>query len=142
VEIRRAGKADLEPMRALWEASNQEATFTPYPHPAFDTALLADHVALVAEDHDSPLGKVYVNMSNADFGYVFGLYVVPEARSRDIGRALMREVGRVLHDNGRAYIVLSVDTPNLPARAFYESLGFEEAARSLRTEVASLLPNG
>jgi len=77
--------------------------------------------------------------NGTEFGFVFGLYVVPDARRRGIARALMREVARLLADEGRGYVVLSVDTPNEQARSLYERLGFEDAARVLRVEVARLL---
>jgi ribosomal protein S18 acetylase RimI-like enzyme len=139
VEIRRATEADLELMRSLWDAFTREATFTPYPGSAFDPSLVVKHVALVAQEGKAVGGTVYVNTASPDFGYVFGLYVVPEARRRGIARALMREVARLLRDQGRAYVVLTVDTPNEHARAFYAELGFEDAARALRAEVGQLL---
>ena len=65
---------------------------------------------------------VYVNLASESFGFVFGLYVRPEARRRGIARALMRAVAEALRDEGREYVVLSVDTPNDAARALYEGL--------------------
>jgi len=135
VTIRRAAEGDLEQMRRLWDASNQETTFTPYPSHPFDPTLLTDHTALVAEEVGSVVGTVYVNTSSTDFGYVFGLYVVPEARRRGIAERLMRETARLLAEQGCSHIVLSVDTPNDQARAFYTHLGFEDAARTLRAGV-------
>ncbi len=126
-------------MWRLWDASNKEVTFTPYPSHPFDPSLISDHTALVAEEDDNVRGTVYVNTSSADFGYVFGLYVVPEARRQGIGRRLMREAARLLAEQGRSFIVLSVDTPNDQARGFYTRLGFEDAARTLRAGVGQLL---
>ena len=51
----------------------------------------------------------------------------------------MRAIAGVLRQEGRRYIVLSVDTPNEQARALYERLGFEDAARMLRADVDTLL---
>jgi ribosomal protein S18 acetylase RimI-like enzyme len=70
---------------------------------------------------------------------VFGLYTRPEARRRGVAKALMRAIASVLRDEGRRYVVLSVDTPNEKARALYDRLGFEDAARMLRAEVDALL---
>jgi ribosomal protein S18 acetylase RimI-like enzyme len=137
--IRRAVEGDLDQMRRLWDASNKETTFTPYPSHPFDPSLITDHTALVAEEDDSVLGTVYLNTSSTDFGYVFGLYVVPEARRQGIAQRLMRETARFLAQQGRSYIVLSVDTPNDQAHAFYTRLGFEDAARTLRADVNQLL---
>jgi ribosomal protein S18 acetylase RimI-like enzyme len=51
----------------------------------------------------------------------------------------MREIASFLHDEGREYVLLSVDTPNEVARAFYDALGFVDAGRTLRAEVRTLL---
>ena len=139
VTIRRAAEGDLQQLRLLWDASNKEITFTPYPGHPFDPSLITEHTALVAEESGRVVGTVYMNTSSIDFGYVFGLYVVPEARRRGIARRLMREIARLLADDGRSYIVLSVDTPNDRAHAFYSRLGFEDAARTLRAGVGQLL---
>ena len=142
LEIRRATEADLELMRRLWDEFSAEATYTPYPAVGFDPALVRDHVALVAEEAGEVVGTVYANLSSPHFGYVFGVYTVPQARGRGVGRALMRAIAQQLRDEGRGYVLLSVDTPNEGARAFYERLGFEDASRMLRTSVDRLLGEG
>lgn len=139
MQIRRATEADADAMRRLWDDFSAEAHYTPYPSAPFELALLTDHVALVAEDAGEPVGTVYANVSSPHFGFVFGLYTRPEARRRGVARALMREIAVVLRDEGREHVVLSVDTPNDGARAFYERLGFIDAARTLRADVDSLL---
>jgi ribosomal protein S18 acetylase RimI-like enzyme len=139
MQIRRATEADVDTMRRLWDEFTAEGTFTPYPGNAFEPALVTDHVALVAEEEGEAVGTVYANVSSPHFGYVFGLYTQPSARRQGVARALMRSVAAVLRDQGRRYVVLSVDTPNETARAFYEQLGFVDAARTLRAEVADLL---
>lgn len=126
-------------MERLWDAFSIEAAYTPYPAHAFDPSLLKEHVGLLAEDGGAAVGTVYANLSSPGFGFVFGLYVVPEARREGIGRDLMRAIARVLRDEGKSHLVLSVDTPNATARSFYAHLGFEDAARTLRAEVGQLL---
>jgi ribosomal protein S18 acetylase RimI-like enzyme len=139
MQIRRATEADVDTMRRLWDEFTAEGTFTPYPGNAFEPALVTDHVALVAEEEGEAVGTVYANVSSPHFGYVFGLYTQPSARRQGVARALMRSVATVLRDQGRRYVVLSVDTPNETARAFYEQLGFVDAARTLRADVEDLL---
>jgi ribosomal protein S18 acetylase RimI-like enzyme len=126
-------------MRQLWDEFTAEATFAPYPGSPFEPALLTDHIALVAEEGGEAVGTVYANVSSPHFGYVFGLYTRPQARGRGVGRALMRAIAAVLQKEGRRYVVLSVDSPNKGARAFYERLGFVDAARTLRIEAERLL---
>ncbi len=127
-------------MQELWETSEAEAAaYKPYPGAPFAETLLTDHVALLAERDGTALGTAYVNVTAPEFGFVFGVYVVPEARRQGIARALMQEVARILRESGRRFVLLNVDTPNHPARAVYEQLGFEDAARTLRVEVERLL---
>jgi ribosomal protein S18 acetylase RimI-like enzyme len=139
MHIRRATEADTDVMRRLWDEFTHEATFAPYPGNPFQPALVTDHVALLAEEDGEPVGTVYANLANPHFGFVFGLYTTPTARRRGVARALMREIAAVLRDEGRQHVLLSVDTPNEGARAFYERLGFADAARMLRVDVDDLL---
>jgi ribosomal protein S18 acetylase RimI-like enzyme len=139
MKIRRATHADLDVMRRAWDEFTAEATFTPYPGSAFDPSLVTKHIALVAEEGKRVVGTVYANTTSAHFGYVFGLYTRPDARRRGVAKALMRAIAEVLRQEGRRYVVLSVDTPNEQARALYEQLGFEDAARMLRADVDTLL---
>jgi ribosomal protein S18 acetylase RimI-like enzyme len=53
----------------------------------------------------------------------------------------MRSIAAVIREQGRRYVVLSVDTPNEAGRALYERLGFADAARVLRADVDGLLEN-
>jgi ribosomal-protein-alanine N-acetyltransferase len=137
--VRRATEADLELVRRLWNDFSAEAHYTPYPSGPFEPAFVRDHVALVAEEEGRVVGTLYANISTPYFGYVFGVYTVPDARGRGVGRALMRAIAELLRKEGREYVVLSVDTPNAGARAFYERLGFEDASRMLRARVDHLL---
>jgi ribosomal protein S18 acetylase RimI-like enzyme len=141
MEIRRATEADLDVMQRLWDEFNAEATFTPYPAAPFEPTLVTDHVALVAEEGGEPVGTVYANISSPHFGFVFGLYTRPSTRRRGVARALMRAIAAAIREQGRRYVVLSVDTPNEAGRALYERLGFADAARLLRIDVESLLEN-
>jgi ribosomal protein S18 acetylase RimI-like enzyme len=139
VTIRRVTEADLEPMERMWRAFSSEASYTPYPANPFEPSLVNEHVALIAEEDSLAVGTVYANVSSPSFGFVFGLYVVPEARRKGVARRLMSEVAHVLRDQGKSHVVLSVDTPNTGARWFYAGLGFEDAARTLRVAVEQLL---
>jgi ribosomal protein S18 acetylase RimI-like enzyme len=139
VEIRRATAEDACELAALWEALELEASFSTYPGVPFDEQLLSDHVVLVADDCGRVIGTVYANLSSPHFGYVCGLYVAPASRHQGVGRELMAAIARVLVAGGRDHVVLSVDTPNEAARAFYKNLGFEDASRMLRLPTKALL---
>jgi ribosomal protein S18 acetylase RimI-like enzyme len=139
MKIRRAGEADVETARTLWERFTAEAAFTPYPPASFDPALVRDQLALVAEDGERAVGIAFANVSSQWFGYVFGLYVEPDARRQGIATALLRHVAAELAERGVAHVVLDVDTPNKMARTVYQRLGFAEVGRRLATPVEDFL---
>ena len=139
MKIRAATSADADRLRELWEAFIAEASYTPYPAHPFTPALLADNTVLVADNDGALVGTLYLSTANQGFGFVFGVYVAPEARRRGVGEALMRAAARVLRDDRRQYLVLGVDMPNAGARALYEKLGFVEQALTLRANVDELL---
>lgn len=138
-QIRRATPNDEEAMRALWTEFSAETTYAPYPGPEFVTSLLTDQLAFIAEDGAEPVGCVFVATPGDQYGFVFGLYVRPAARRQGLARSLMRTVALALQDEGKHYVVLSVDTPNAAARSLYEELGFVDAARTLRADIDDLL---
>ena len=137
--IRSATGGDADTLRALWEAFTAEASYTPYPAHAFTPGLLTDNTVLVADDDGAIAGTLYLSTANAGFGFVFGVYVVPEARRGGIAEALVRAAARILREDGRPYLVLGVDTPNEAARALYAKLGFVDQARTLRADVERLV---
>lgn len=54
--------------------------------------------------------------------------LLPQWQGRGYGRALMETFLRALHERGVAAVHLSMVSTNLPARAFYDRLGFHEIA--------------
>lgn len=140
MNVRPALAADVEALGRLWTASLEEITFTPYEGSSFDPTLVTEHIALVAQDDSGEIaGVVYANATSPDYGFVFGLFVCPDARHRGVARLLMRAVALELRESGRRYVVLSVDTPNEAARRLYGELGFVDAARTLRVEIDRLV---
>jgi ribosomal protein S18 acetylase RimI-like enzyme len=137
--IRRATELDEATMRELWEEGDAEASHAPYPGQPFWPELLATRVVFVAEEDGRPVGSVYVNLTNPHAAYVFGLYVRPIARRRGVGRSLMLAAADAVRAEGRPYVQLTVDTPNVAARVLYEKLGFVDAARTLLIETDALL---
>lgn len=126
-------------MHALWTEFSAETTYTPYPGSEFSASLLTDQLAFMAEDRAEPVGCVFATTPNDHYGFVFGLYVRPAARRQGLARSLMQAAAQALRDEGRQYVVLSVDTPNAAGRSLYEALGFVDAARTLRAHVDELL---
>jgi ribosomal protein S18 acetylase RimI-like enzyme len=56
--------------------------------------------------------------------YVVDLFVLPEARGRNIGQALLRASARRFAARGAQFIKLEVDEGNSGAGRFYARLGF------------------
>jgi len=70
---------------------------------------------------------------------IWGLYVAPKARSRGVGRALLREALSLARSvSGVRQVNLSVNAANLDAIRLYESLGF----RAFGQEPCALIANG
>lgn len=58
-------------------------------------------------------------------GNIWGMYVVPEARGKGIGRSLLTEVVRRTHNlQGLEQINLTVTINNKSAKILYETIGF------------------
>ncbi|MCZ7572391.1 MAG: GNAT family N-acetyltransferase [Ardenticatenaceae bacterium] len=85
---------------------------------------------LVAEDADGRnVGHVWLGETTEAFsgerrGYIYDLYVVPEARRRGVARALMAAAEDLARRRGYREIGLTVATHNDAARHLYESLGY------------------
>jgi ribosomal protein S18 acetylase RimI-like enzyme len=139
MRIRPARRDDETTLRTLWDGSNSELDFLPYEQSVFSSELLTDSIALVAEEAGEIIGSVYAATPGVEHGFVFGLYVVPSSRRQGVARSLMAAVGKELRSRGRRFVVLSVDTPNAPARAMYEAMGFVDQARILRAEAGDLI---
>jgi GNAT superfamily N-acetyltransferase len=71
----------------------------------------------------------------ADFASVEELYVRPEARSRDVGRALLEAVEEQCAARGVSYVEVQTDDQ---AAAFYAALGYEEES-GVRVMARSLI---
>jgi GNAT superfamily N-acetyltransferase len=62
---------------------------------------------------------------DGDWLGVHGLYVVPEARRRGLGRSVLAALLDWGAEQGVSTLWLHVETDNAPARAFYERLGLD-----------------
>jgi aminoglycoside 6'-N-acetyltransferase I len=141
--IRRATEADVATLVALWEAFEREV---PEPdHRVGDEdnhaeirALLADGLALLAEEGGEAVGFALARTEPPRICYLSDLYVVPGARRRGIANALISEVAAWASERGAGTLTLEVLTGNAEARAVYERLGFLEESRILYTPLGAL----
>ena len=88
-----------------------------------------DRVTLGAFDGETLVGMVTLvrehGIKDRHKGAIIGMYVVPEARGRGLGRAMMMEMNeRAREMAGLEQIHLAVVTRNVAARSLYLSLGF------------------
>lgn len=86
---------------------------------------------LLAVEHGAALGYTMFQRSydteHAARGlYLIDLYVVPEARRRGVGRALVAAVARACQADGGRYLFWNAYQKNDAGRAFYRSLGARE----------------
>jgi ribosomal protein S18 acetylase RimI-like enzyme len=104
---------------------------------ALARALIADPqhegMQLIARGEDGePLGFATVfwswqTLSAARAGVMNDLYVVPEARGRGVGRALIEECRRCAADRGTAELVWETAPDNETAQRLYRSLDARES---------------
>ena len=91
-----------------------------------------DTLLLMAEHHGRPVGYALARMQQASEGWDTGgrfaalesLAVLPEMRSRGVGRRLMSALYAALRRRGVAVLGIAVLATNARARRFYERKGF------------------
>ena len=105
--------------------------------PAWDgaafAALLAlpGRCALIAAEGGAPAGFVLLGVV-ADEAEVLTLAVLPEARRRGIGSALVTAAAAAAARDGAVRLLLEVAADNRAARALYAGAGFVEVGRRSR----------
>lgn len=112
--------AVLEALDPDAEAARWRAAFAT-PRPAWVRAAFSGLPPLLS-------GFIIVGSARGDdlagLGEVYAIYVDPEAQGRGIGRALMDAGVRGLATRGFAEAILWVFEANVPARGFYERMGW------------------
>lgn len=132
--IRRATEADCETLVAFWRAFEEEVPEHEALREGEEEARrdIARHVregiALVAEDEGETTGMALVEVGRDAPGvaHLTDLYVVPEARRRGVGHALVAAVEDALGERGIGHLTLDVLLTNERARALYKRLGFAD----------------
>src|SRR5215208_1601939 len=147
MDVRTATADDLDLLVSLVERLESELPRPPYRErpPEIERSemerLVADGIALIAEEDGRRVGYVLARYGGEGptTAYVSGLWVDPASRRRGIGRALLRRLGGEAVARGVAHVVLDVDSGNRQAIAFFEHVGFEEGAKTMRTGIERLL---
>lgn len=134
ITVRGAGRGDcpllMETTRTLAQFHDNEAAFKATVE-KFEAALFGPHPiigALVAEVDGVPAGSVVWHRSFStnlceEIMYMEDISVLPEARSRGVGMALMRATARLAVEKGYAAIYWLVMPWNDKAKQFYLKCG-------------------
>jgi GNAT superfamily N-acetyltransferase len=132
--IRRAGRRDAPTVLALIRAL---AEYERLDHTLRATAVIIRRdgfgrrryfEALICRERGRPVGLALYYFTYSTFAaaptlYLEDLFVVPAARGRGAGRALLRALGRVATQRGCARMEWTVLDWNRPAIRFYRGLG-------------------
>ena len=87
---------------------------------------ISEDYFLVAEEDGKILGYALGNLSIKDAqGWILSLGVHPEARGKEIGKALTKKLIALLENNNSKEICLTVHPDNASAINIYKSLNFE-----------------
>ncbi|HEY2054740.1 MAG TPA: GNAT family N-acetyltransferase [Solirubrobacterales bacterium] len=130
--VRHATDADMAAAGRLLHDFNRE-----FDEPTLPPEFLADRLRRLVAGGDTmvllageePLGVAVLRLRPAIWSaglecYLAELYVVPRARRRGIGRALMHAAIREARARGAETMDIGVDEPDLGARRLYEGMGF------------------
>ncbi len=135
VTLRRAGAEDMPALLEVWAAAARAAhPFVPGEGRGARRRLVAEHFlpraeTTLAEAEGRPLGFASVIEDE-----LAGLYVLPEAQGRGIGRRLLAAASA-----GRGPLVVTVFARNEGARRFYARTGFAETGRGICGETGEIL---
>jgi ribosomal protein S18 acetylase RimI-like enzyme len=142
--IRRATKADLDTIRAMWEAMEEEIGGPDWVRETWEEELvdvqrrLKDAAMFLAEDDGQPVGFLGLDFRDPKIAQVQSVYVAPSARRRGVGAALIAEAAAASREHGYDHIHLDVLTSNHAAIAVYERLGFAEYQKRLSVSLDAL----
>jgi len=143
VTLRPRTDADADFLEAVYFAHRwEEVAQTGWPEPV-RLAFLSDQHRLqrlhydqhypdasyaVVEEHGRPIGRLYTLCSAGDMR-IMDIGLMPEARGRGLGGALLDAVLRQAPTLGASKISIHVEQNN-PARRLYERLGFVKAGEA------------
>jgi len=128
------GQADPARFYAVYQAAFRD-------RPGFPGWTQAQWVEWISDDADfraewtllATLGDTDVGFAAGEApGWITQMGVVPSARGRDVGAALISEAVRRMRSAGEASITLNVNINNPHAAALYRRLGFTRTGRRAR----------
>ena len=135
--IRKATDADLDVIRGLWEAMEDEIGGPEWVRETWEEELvdvrrrLRDSAVFLAEDDGTVVGLLGLDFGNPRIAHVQSVYVRDEARRRGVASALMAEAAAMSREHGYDHIDLDVLSSNHGALVLYDRLGFAEYQKRL-----------
>ena len=138
--VRPAVGSDAGPVRDIWNAVIRETliTFNPVEktHDEVEGLILARTGSVggtfVAEESGAVLGFVTYGQFRSGAGYArtmeHTIHLVPGARGRGVGRALMAALESDARAKGVHSLIAGVSSASPESRAFHAALGFSEIA--------------
>lgn len=134
MQVRQATITDLDLLVPLFDAYRQ---FYRQPSDPVRARLFLqkrfeqnESVVLMAFEKESAVGftQLYPSFSSGALGQIFilnDLFVVPEARRRGVGSALLRAAAEYGRSVGAIRLVLSTELTNANAQSVYEAMGWK-----------------
>lgn len=123
MRIREASREDLDAVYAIEKQSFKD----PYPMDFLGFLYEADRKTfLVAEKDGAVVGYIIASVER-DLGHIISIAVNPLERNKNIGRALMGKVLKILKTSDVTSVRLEVRRSNIEAQSFYEELGFKHS---------------
>jgi ribosomal protein S18 acetylase RimI-like enzyme len=124
VNIRRATRADVDAMLALWRRADAAPSVTDTPDDVVRVIAAPSANVLVAVDGDVVVGSVVVTFDGWRANF-YRLAVDPELRRAGVGRRLVEAAEEWARAAGakRASALVEEDRP--PALAFWSAAGFQ-----------------
>ena len=119
--------ADVSAVVALWERCGLTR---PWNDPAADIALARrgpNSTILVGREDEKIVASAMVG-HEGHRGWVYYVAVDPDRRGQGLGRTIMNAAEDWLRQAGIAKLQLLVRQDNAKASAFYETIGYDEAA--------------
>jgi ribosomal protein S18 acetylase RimI-like enzyme len=144
MNVRRATDADLDTIRELWQAMEDEIGGPPWVRETWEEELvdvkrrLRDSAIFLAEEDEKPVGLLGLDFGNPKIAHVQSVYVTPDARRRGVAASLMAEAAAMSREHGYDHIELDVLSSNHVALAVYERLGFAEYQQRLAVSLDEL----
>jgi ribosomal protein S18 acetylase RimI-like enzyme len=137
MNIRRATKADVDTIRGLWEAMEDEIGGPTWVRETWEEELvdverrLRDSAIFLAEEDGQVIGLLGLDFGRPGIAHVQSVYVRPEQRRRGVSATLMAEAAAMSREHGYDHLELDVLASNHNALSVYERLGFVEYQRRL-----------